>query len=233
MTTNCNIFIVRTPFQLFNAIEAKNRFHAEDENILLIIDNGNKSNMAQIRRVMKCDSSWQETIQLPLFKRRHKLFYQFLYRQTIRQLTNRLVSDVYFAQYRNLTAHIINRIKPESITLFDDGNSIFNTIEFLKKRKSKKYQPLRKVIDFTMCKKTEIDFIYEAKIFTIFDIVGLDLLRNEVVQNKYTYFKGLIGNLERTNDVYFIGSKVVENGFSKKLFKELMQIVVLHYKDMN
>jgi len=33
-----NVFLAQTPFQLFNAVEAKNRFHLNQKNILIIIN---------------------------------------------------------------------------------------------------------------------------------------------------------------------------------------------------
>ena len=51
-----NLFIVFTPFQLFNVLEAKNRFHKNDNNILLFIDKGNPKNKAQVDYILSQNS---------------------------------------------------------------------------------------------------------------------------------------------------------------------------------
>jgi hypothetical protein len=231
MPPGCNIFIVRTPFQLFNAIEGKNRFHADENNLLLIIDNGNRSNMEQINSVLECDDCWGKTITLELNTRKQKMLYQFLYSWLIDELAKTTINNIYIAQYRNLTAHIINNVKSKSITLFDDGNNIFRTIDFMDKSKSKRYKFARKAIDLMWRRKTSTDFIYDAKIFTLFDLVGYKNIKNEVIHNCYKYFKSQIGRLSRSEDVYFIGSKVIGNGFSKDTFEKLLKGVILHYRE--
>jgi hypothetical protein len=57
-----NLFLVQTPFQLFNAIEAKNRFHPNDKNILIIIHKGQQKNMEQIHEILDYDNEWFEVI---------------------------------------------------------------------------------------------------------------------------------------------------------------------------
>ncbi|MBD3808716.1 MAG: hypothetical protein IE880_08395, partial [Epsilonproteobacteria bacterium] len=48
-----NLFLVQTPFQLFNAVEAKNRFHLNQKNILIIIHKGNQKNLDQIKKILE------------------------------------------------------------------------------------------------------------------------------------------------------------------------------------
>lgn len=132
-----NIFLVQTPFQVFNAIEAKQRFHKDEYNILIIIDKGNTKNKYQIDFILEKNYNWDKVITIPFYTRTHKLFYPLIYKKDKSAKKIKNINNIYVALYRNISAHIINSLNYKNITLFDDGNNIFKTIKFLNEKRQK------------------------------------------------------------------------------------------------
>lgn len=232
MNVKTNIFIIRTPFQLFNVIEAKNRFHKNEKNFLIIIDNKHPKNMGQIQELLLFDKKWFKIINIPFNLKYQKLFYNFLYSGLIATLKSYNVSNLYLAQYRNISAHIANSISAKKITLFDDGNNMLKTLNFLNNKEEKKYKYFRLVSNYLTGKKHSIDFINHAAIFTLFDTSKYNNLTNQIIFNNYSYFKSHLSLLKNTNCLYFIGSKVIDNGISKEIF-EIYLNKILKYCHQN
>jgi len=228
-----NLFVVQTPFQLFNAVEAKNRFHLNQKNILIIIHKGNYKNLDQIMKILDYDSGWTEVIKIDFFTKIQKLFYPINAKSILNRLNTLKIDTIYVALYRNLAAHIVNSIKHNKTVLFDDGNSILKTINFLNQKKEKKYFFLRKVFAILLLRKSDIYFIYNIKIFTLFDLSSFKNITNEIIKNDFSYFKTKIKNLTKEEDVFLIGSRMIKNGISKETFESSLIYVVNYYRAIN
>lgn len=228
-----NLFLVQTPFQLFNAIEAKNRFHHDEKNILIIIDKGKQKNLEQINKILDYDNEWFKIVQIEFVTKLQRLLYPLFIRSIIDKLNSLKINNIYVALYRNIAAHIINSVKYEKSIIYDDGNNIFKTISFLNNNKKKSFHFFRKMISTLVFRKTDIDFIYKSTIFTLFDISLFENIRNEVVQNDFSYFKTKIKNLQKEEDVFFIGSRMIDNGISKDIFESSLKNVVEYYRTVN
>ena len=228
-----NLFLVQTPFQLFNAIEAKNRFHHNEKNILIIIHKGNKKNYDQMKMILDYDKEWFDVIEIDFFSRVQKLFYPILIKDIIGKLNMYRINNIYVALYRNIAAHIINSVEHKNTIIYDDGNNIFKTIDFINKRQKKSFTFFRKMISIISRRKTEVTFLYSCKIFTLFDISSFKALKNEIMQNDFSYFKSKIKNLKKEKNVFFIGSRMIDNGISKDVFESSLEKVVAVYREMN
>lgn len=228
-----NIYLVQTPFQLFNAIEAKNRFHANEKNILLIIHKGNQKNLDQINKILHYDKEWYEIIQIDFGTKIQRFFYPIFVRSIIKQLNCLKINNIYVALYRNISAHIINSVKHENTVIYDDGNNILKTINFLDKNKKKSFHFYRKIISALFLRKADINFIYESTIFTLFDISSFTNIKNKIIQNDFSYFKTKIRSLEKEKDIFFIGSRMIDNGISREVFEASLEKVVEFYKKIN
>lgn len=228
-----NVFLVQTPFQLFNAIEAKNRFHPNDKNILIIIHKGKQNNLDQINKILNYDQKWSEIIQIDFVSKIQRFFYPVFIKNFIKKLNSLQINYIYVALYRNIAAHIINSVKHEKTVIYDDGNNIFKTIHFLDNNKKKSFQPFRKIISILTFRKIGIDFIYDSMIFTLFDISLFKNIKNKIIKNDFSYFKTKIKNLKKEEDVFFIGSRMIDNGISREVFEESLEKVVKFYITRN
>ena len=228
-----NLFLVQTPFQLFNAVEAKNRFHLNDKNILIIIDKGNKKNYDQMQMILDYDKEWFDVIKIDFFSKIQKLLYPILIQNIITKFNNYEINNIYVALYRNIAAHIINSVEYKNIIIYDDGNNIFKTIDFINKSQKKSFSFFRKIASVISRRKTEVGFLYDCKIFTLFDISSFKSLKNEIIQNDFSYFKSKIKNLKKEEDVFFIGSRMIDNGISREVFESSLEKVVEFYSEIN
>lgn len=228
-----NLFLVQTPFQLFNAVEAKNRFHLNQKNILIIIHKGNQKNLDQIKKILDYDNEWMDVIQIDFFTKIQKLFYPIIVKSLLNRLNTLNINMIYVALYRNLAAHIVNSVKHHQIVLFDDGNSILKTIYFLNQKKEKQYSLLRKIFSILFFRKINIDFIYSSRIFTLFDLSFFKNITNEIIKNDFSYFKTQIKTLTKEENVFFVGSRMIGNGISKETFESSLMHVVDFYRAIN
>lgn len=228
-----NIFLVQTPFQLFNAIEAKNRFDKNEKNILILINRGKEKNLDQIKKILEYDSEWFDLIQIDFYTKIQKLFYPLLIKNIINKLNAYTIDKIYVALYRNISAHIINSVHHQNSIIYDDGNNMFKTIEFLDKSKKKSFSYFRKMISVLLLRKTDINFIYKSTIFTLFDISEFKKISNPIIHNDFSYFKSKIKNLKKEKNVFFIGSRMIDNGISKDIFESSLKKVVEFYRVVN
>lgn len=228
-----NLFLVQTPFQLFNATEAKNRFHTNEKNILIIIHKGNQKNYDQINIILDYDKEWFDIIEIDFFSMAQKLFYPILIKNIIDKLNTYKINNIYVALYRNIAAHIIHSVEHKHTIIYDDGNNIFKTINFINKSQKKSFPFFRKMISIVSRRKTEVNFLYDCKIFTLFDISSFKALKNEIIENDFSYFKSKIKSLTKEEDVFFIGSRMIDNGISKDIFEVSLEKVVRFYKEIN
>lgn len=228
-----NLFLVQTPFQLFNAIEAKNRFHTNEKNILIIIHKGNQKNLDQINEILDYDNEWYDVIYIDFVTKIQRFFYPIFIKSIIKKLNALKINNIYVALYRNVAAHIINSVKHKNTVIYDDGNNIFKTINFLNKNKKKSFYIFRKIVSVLLLRKIGIDFIYDSTIFTLFDISLFKNIKNKIIQNDFSYFKTRIKNLDKEEDVFFIGSRMIGNGISEDVFEASLEEVVRFYKKRN
>ena len=123
-----------------------------------------------MKMILDYNDKWYKVIEIKFISRVKKIFYPFLIKKLIKELNSYGMTNIYVALYRNIAAHIINSVHHKNTILFDDGNNMFKTIEFLDQNKKKSFYFFRKIISRLLFQKTDIDFIYKSTIFTIFDI---------------------------------------------------------------
>jgi len=228
-----NLFLVQTPFQLFNAIEAKNRFHKNEKNILIIIHKGNEKNLNQINTIIDYDKDWMKIIQIDFITTFQRLLYPFYIKTFIDKWNQLHVNTIYVALYRNIAAHIVNSVKHTTTIIYDDGNTMFKTIKFLNEKKKKSFSALRGLKDRILLRNTKIDFLYDSTLFTLFDITSFQNIENSVIKNDFSYFKSKIKNLRKEKNIFFIGSKMIHNGLKKKTFEKVLKTVIEFYAKLN
>jgi hypothetical protein len=228
-----NLFLVQTPFQLFNSIEAKNRFHKDEKNILIVINKGNEKNLNQITEIINYDTHWDEIIQIDFITMWQRIFYPISIKSKINKWNGLKVSTIYVALYRNISAHIVNNVNHKKTIIYDDGNSMFKTVKFLNEKKKKSFSFLRELKDRLLLRNTKIDFLYQSTLFTLFDITSFQNIENRVIKNDFSYFKSKIKSLKKEKNIFFIGSKMIDNGITKETFEVALKIVIKFYEKSN
>jgi hypothetical protein len=214
-----NLYIARTPLQLMNATEARNRFHSSDTNILFCIYRKDIDKKLMLNII---DHKWQEIkwFKLNIFSRN---FYQVLLFTYLKK--HAFVNNIYIGLYGNIISHIINTISYEEIIIYDDGNEIIKIAQAINDKNLKKSKFIHKIIG----KKTDNKFLYKAKFFSLYDLSQFGV---NYIHNDYREFKKEIQNIKSSkHKIYFIGSNLIPNYLTKEKFIMYMKKIIEYYKD--
>jgi hypothetical protein len=219
-----SISLIRTPFQLFNCIEAIKEFNSYGSNILICIYK-NDVDKNFFEEILK-ELLWENVyfFKLNSFNR---VFYPFLLTNILRKYKN--VEFCFFGLITSYIVHSINQIKAKNNILIDDGNETFliaNNIKNNTYENKFRNNYLNKILG----KKNSLDFISKLKIFTFFNLNSY-ALNNEVIKNDYKNFKKLIDNLPENNEIFFIGSNLINNYIKKEYFEEILKNTIRYFNN--
>lgn len=197
-----NIFIVRTPFQLINAYEAKEYFQTKN-NVLIIIDNGTENNKTQLTNLIY-DDIWDCIIR---FGDNEKTNF-FNYVNLIYKL-KKIKKEYLFigSGFNKMQKILVANIDSEKTCFFDSGTNTMTTYkDFLE---SKINIPALKKLRFMIFGlKTNIN--KNIDFFTMFDLK--ELPRNKIFKNEYKFMKAKFGDGHNLvgDEIYIIGQRFVD-----------------------
>jgi len=192
-----NLFVVRSPLQIINAIEAVKHFKLTN-NTLVLIYNRSAANTKQMRHLLSL-MEWEEIIHVEDTYGSKILKYVSL----IKKLRQESFNYIFVGELGISYKMIIANTKKEKVFLIDDGTATivyYNT--FIKKDKYNKYN-FRELRFLLFGLKIKIRD--KINLFTYFDLPPAH--GNEVIKNSLTYFKTTyLNNATKENDtIYFIG----------------------------
>ena len=129
MTQLFNLFIVRSPLQLMNAIEAKEHFSTK-HNILLIMHNSTTTSLAsanstQMQLVSKL-SEFDEKIEF-YYSSNTKFSKLSSHAKLIRELQQKNYEYIFSGDYGTINQLIIANLKAQDVYLLDDGTTTLVT----------------------------------------------------------------------------------------------------------
>jgi hypothetical protein len=216
-----NIFIVSSPLQIMNAIEAVEYFGTRN-NILLVSYIGNKKPLSQIKKMLNF-SDWHTVkyILLPL-KVVDKLIFSKKIYSALQFIEKSKIDKLFVGEYRSdHVNHIVNSLRNQEVYLLDDGLAQLNYHKELTQQPYK-VKIRRLIYKLLFYKLKTIKYTF----FTMFDI------KNEkIIKNNYNFFKKYIGNKEIEDAIYFIGQPIIElNVMSKDNYKKELLKIINFYK---
>ncbi len=219
-----SISLIRTPFQLFNCIEAIKRFNINGSNILICIYK-NEVDKNLFQEILK-ELSWGKVyfIKLNFFTR---IFYSFILTNLLRKYKN--VEYCFFGLITSYIIHSVNQIKSKNNILIDDGNETFLIANNIKNTTYKnKFK--NTIVNNILGRKFNLNFIEKLKIFTFFDLDSY-LLNNEIIKNDYRDFKKSIDNLPENKEIFFIGSNLINSYIKKEYFEDILKNTIEYFKE--
>lgn len=220
-----NLFIARTPLQLFNCIEAKKRFHEGDKNILFY-QYQRDVDKKQIERLIEMDR-WEKVIAYPLTRMR-KRFFPFYLKNIITQYQSK-ISHCYYGTYNNIISSLINLIKPYALILIDDGTKTLVHAQLIESKNIERRGFFKKIRNKLF--STSREFLYQSTFFSLYPLKNYNIA-NKVILNDYRMFKDSLSSLPSKDVVYFIGTPLGEHVLKDKLvYEEYLQKVVTYYGD--
>lgn len=250
-----SIFLIKTPLQLLNAIEAKHHFNLQTEDCVLIIL-GDRKSQPQTLALANQVGEWGELLildEVPLFFNhpldrsssflndiwKTRLFRKsFFYVRRLNRISKLFGKvDYIFIGYARYVymRHFINTTPHEKVFLLDDGNA---TLQLAKERRKgiKSAVPgLKKRINLGFKRifqgvknqqKEILDF------FTIYDVIAGK--EDRIIKNDFSYIRSKIDTLTVTEDVYFLGSPLSETGIiEQQVYIEILRKVKEYFSGRN
>jgi hypothetical protein len=220
-----NLFIARTPLQLFNCIEAKNRFHDKEENTLFY---QYQRQVDKIQMENLIDSSqWSRVVPYPLTL--YSKFFFPLYLRGLKEEYLFKISYCYYGVYNSIVSYLINSIQPQKLIIVDDGVKTLGIARNLEAKRIQKQNLFKTIRDKFL--NSNRDFLYDSTFFSIYSLEEYQI-ENGVILNDYRMFKKGLLALPLQDVLYFIGTnlneKILKNGES---FERYLQKVLSYYRD--
>ncbi len=230
-----NIFLVKSPLQLLNAIEAKYHFKLDEDDSVLIIMGDSKSR-TQIINLAKMHNQWANIILLNAvdlflgnpyknpkeeFSSRVPLFRSSFFNiwrinrlaKYVEHVNNIFVGDINYVYMR----HFLNITPHEKTVLLDDGTA---TIDVARKRREGEIGSKPKLSKkLKLAAKTTLQGLkdqhpQEVCFFSTYDVVGNE--RDEAIKNNFEYLRSQSCNVEKIDTIYFLGSPLYEGDVMTK-----------------
>lgn len=224
-----NIFIVRTPLQAFNAIEAKERFCRDDHNHIIIVYR-NDSDKRLIEKIL-VPKQWTNILYQQI-KPHRELF--FLFRHLLKQFP--IINFCFIGDHSTLINYYMNRVKYEKLILLDDGTATIRIADLLEKKVFHKIKKTayseKKYFELLFEKLFKIDtkYYYNSTLFSIYDLKN----NIDIINNDYRFFQKNIETLPKKRVVFFIGSNIKDKILiNEKLFEKHLANIVSIYKKRN
>jgi len=219
-----SLFIARTPFQLFNCIEAKDVFTDTGECYLLCIYK--KDIDRTLMEKMIALSSWKSVffLQLTFLNR---LCYPLIVKHFL--MMAKEAKYCFFGLTTPMISHCINTVHAEKNILLDDGNEIFLIAKKISNESIFHIGMTQRIYNIILGRKVDFSYARDLIIFSFFDLQKYQL-DNVVLSNDYHVFKQKISTLPRVKEIFFIGSNLIDTYMDKQFFEENMQKVVNYYK---
>lgn len=249
-----SVFLVKTPLQLLNALEAKQHFNLTDEETVLIVfaDRVNRTQMESLIDIYKV---WGRAIYLddvnlffgdPLADEKLSAFQRFwsgdrfsrslFYLRKLNRLSRAVGKTKYiflgYGQFAYMK-HFMNVTPHQKAIQLDDGNVTLKLArEVGAGRSSVPGNSLRKRVK-TVLKRTfqgmkDGDAAYNC-FFTVYDIPPG--LIDEVISNRYSFVSEKISDQRVGEKIYFLGSPLGKGIIDQDLYIKALNTVKAYFRD--
>lgn len=195
-----NLFIIGTPLQLINAIEAINHFNLKN-NILVIVHRSLEANKIQMEEI-KGLHKWEEIIDIEYSKHSSLLNYVKL----VKHLKVYRYKYIFISKLEIVPKMLIANTIKDKVFLLDDGGLTVTIYEkFIKTNKINKYD--FKELRFLLF-GLKIKIRDKINLFTYFDLPSVNGI--EVIKNNLLHLKNKIMDVKKTDDntIYFLGQPI-------------------------
>jgi hypothetical protein len=218
-----NIFIIESPLQLINAVEAKFHFKTSN-NILIIIKSNNAQNNNQINSILNT-GYWDSIIKIEFKDYYLKGYFGVIKRgrdlyKIVEKFKN--INKLFIGFYGlDFIKYICNKLNFKRLILLDDGTQ---TIDIMRDIKHSKITLSSLFKKFFLVFNTNT--LKDLSFFTSYEN---DYFNEYIIKNDYKFLKTKIQNRNiDINKLFFLGSNMVDSGFlSLKTYIENLNSIIL------
>ena len=196
------ICVVRTPLQLFNVIEACQRFYDVSVPKHLIMVASSRVDLQMMQAMLHTDQTWQ-SVHTVMFQAWRKRLYGWQLNRFLQSLGE--VQAVLIGMITHVPLHVVNMVKPKQVWIVDDGNESLMLARQM--AAWREYPPTRfaSIRDHVFGLKLNPLGVQDATFFSVFDLKGT----MPQLDNDYRCFKQCATHLPIRPDVLVIGSNLV------------------------
>ena len=175
------LYVVSTPLQLLNAIEARDRFNSEGENVLAVVRTAlrgaQQGRQCQYIKILEglVDSDWSG-VWFPKMSRTRQALFSLVASSFVRR--NRRCDTIYTGNFQSQQNHLINSISHGNLVLLDDGVGVHAAASLLRHESGR-----RRIVHRILGKRGELPAHRVLDCFTCFDVKEGRVRR--VVKNDY------------------------------------------------
>ena len=214
-----NLFIVRTPLQVINAIEAVNHFNLIN-NTIVVIKNKATKQMEKLIDLYR----WNEIISIDAQK--GKMSY-FDYINTVNNLKKYKYNYIFFARFGSIQRLIISNTQKNKVYYFDDGTdtiTMYNNMLIPNKINQLNFRQLARIR--FLFNGLKINIKDNINLFTYFNLK--ELRNTEVVLNKLSFFQvKYLSNSKEEDSLYILGQPLSEKKFvNENVYIEYIKKVI-------
>lgn len=225
-----NLYIVSSPFQCVNAIEAKSQFDLKN-NILVSVyySKDSKEVSSQMKEVITL-SDWDKVIEIGVKKKKSKLFE---YVSVIKKLKNYKFDNVFIGHFGQFQEIALANLSIKKIFSIDDGvvTLKLHKIELNpNKNSNKKLLKRIKMLRYSLFGlKTSFDK-KRLNYFTMFDLKPY--YGEEVIENKFMFMKKFSSSKHKDSKcVLLLGQPLYEVGLiDKKNYIKFLETIKGYFK---
>ncbi len=220
-----NLFIIGTPLQLINAIEAVHHFKLKN-NILILVHRSRESNMKQMQEILDLHP-WDEIIEIPYSSNSSLMKYVKL----VKDLKNHAYGYLFMAKLEVVPKLLLANLNKQKVFLLDDGTLTIAIYEkYIRTNKLNKYN--FKELRFLLF-GLKVKIRDTINLFSLFNLSQAN--SNEVVKNNLDYLRETYLNTEARKEfkkdedtVYFLGQPL-DSLIDIREYKQSLEAVIKKY----
>lgn len=218
-----NIFLVRSPLQIINAIEAKEHFKLNNT-LLVMMFNKSHTNTKQMKDTMKL-SSWDEVIVYEPNRKKSALLEQV---KLIKKLKKDKYGYLFSGDFGTINKALIANLEVGKIYLVDDGTAAIIIHEKLYKKKKEAISKKLKLVRYSLF-GLKYRIKQRVNFFTCFNLEKLG--EEEIVINRYSHLQThYLQRLEKDDKTYLLGQNLTEaNYMDDKTYVSYIKKVIERY----
>ncbi len=225
-----NLYIIRSPLQFINAIEAKHYFQTKN-NILYIIHSKSKVNSKHMHKILAM-SEWDKVIEINRDNKKNNLLTNVKH---IKALKKKTFNYIFSGDIGNINTAFISSLKKRETFLLDDGTMTLISHEKVSNPNKKEKWNINRFIKQNRYKLFRLNCSLQKEDINYFTIFDIHPYRNEkIIKNDFSFFRNnfLTKLTKDLNTVYFIGQNlVIENIMDEDVYIKYIKNIIQYYKD--
>lgn len=229
-----NLYVVSSPFQCINAIEAKVQLGLKNNILIAVYYSHDGDEIAlQMREVIKL-SDWDEVIEVGLGRKRSKYLE---YMSVIKKLKKHSYDNVFVGHFAQFQTVLLSNLSINNIYSIDDGLVTLKLHEEELNPNLKSNIKLSKKIKMLRYSVFGLKTSFDKKRINYFTMFDLKPYYNEsIVKNEFTFMKeySYANKRKDPNIVYFLGQPIYEYGvIEKRKYLEFIEFIKNDFKKRN